>query len=225
MTVQRDGLGREAAEAPAEDPADKVTAGGAGAVVGESPDGRPVFVDASGRRGRKIRRLGWLAGVVCACYAVMLVVTVLGGNSSAPWLLIPGPSDDGKKAADTVRVPPGADASKGAAAAPGSRTFGATGVPGVTGTPGATVTGTAGASPAVSGSAAPHATAVVKPGPSVAGSPGVVGPLPGDSPSSPPSPAASPSAPSSPEASPSGTVSAPPADTPSPAAARRTHRR
>jgi hypothetical protein len=186
----------------------------------ESPDGRPVFVDASGRRGRKIRRLGWLAGIVCACYAVMLIVTVLGGNSSAPWLLIPGPADDGKKAADTVRVSPGT-ASRGAVAA-SNRTFGTTGAPGTTAKPGARPSGTAKASPAASGKAAPHATAAVKPGPTVAGSPGVAGPVPGVSPSA-SAPAGSPSASGSSEPLPSGSVSAPPADPSSPAAARRTH--
>lgn len=180
VTVQRDGLGRELAESSVEETLESV--------VGESPDAGPVFVDASGRRGRKIRRLGWLAGIVCACYAVMLVATVLGGNSSAPWLLIPGPSDDGKKAADTVRIPPNADASQGAVAAPGqtSGTYGAASTPGA-----ATPTGTAAASPAASGKAGAGATAPAKPGqqPTAKGSPDVAGPLPGDPSPRPPRPA------------------------------------
>jgi len=55
----------------------------------ESPDG-PVFVDESGQRGKKFRRAGWVLTAVCACYAVTLVVLLVGGSSSAPWLQIPG---------------------------------------------------------------------------------------------------------------------------------------
>ncbi|NYV75214.1 hypothetical protein [Streptomyces sp. UH6] len=53
-----------------------------------SQDG-PVFVDSSGRRSRRFRRLGALIGLVCAVYAVAIVVTLLSGNSSAPWLPVP----------------------------------------------------------------------------------------------------------------------------------------
>lgn len=82
---------------------------GAGGSAG--PDGgdvppvtdSPVFVDASGRRGRKYRRIGWVLAFACASYAVLLVFTVVGGSSTAPWLLIPGPAT-GKKA-DTARTP------------------------------------------------------------------------------------------------------------------------
>lgn len=49
----------------------------------------PVFVDSSGRRSRRFRRLGALIGLVCAVYAVAIVVTLLSGNSSAPWLPVP----------------------------------------------------------------------------------------------------------------------------------------
>ncbi|MEB3960301.1 hypothetical protein OKJ48_08560 [Streptomyces kunmingensis] len=49
----------------------------------------PVFVDDSGRRGRTFRRAGVLVGVACAVYAVVIVITMLSGNSSAPWLPMP----------------------------------------------------------------------------------------------------------------------------------------
>ncbi|MFJ4867433.1 hypothetical protein [Streptomyces sp. NPDC088757] len=49
----------------------------------------PVFVDASGRRSRRFRRLGTLLGVACAVYSVVIVATVLTGNSSAPWIPVP----------------------------------------------------------------------------------------------------------------------------------------
>ncbi|MFG3347036.1 hypothetical protein ACGF1Z_18445 [Streptomyces sp. NPDC048018] len=52
------------------------------------PNG-PVFVDESGRRSRRYRRIGTLVGIACAVYAVVIVVTLLTGNSSAPWVPVP----------------------------------------------------------------------------------------------------------------------------------------
>ncbi len=82
-TIQLDGLGRQLAELPGE-PA--------------PPDGSdgPVFVDESGRRSKTYRRLGWILATVCAGYAVALVLAVLGGNSSAPWLPLSGPREEAK---------------------------------------------------------------------------------------------------------------------------------
>ncbi|MEU4179909.1 hypothetical protein [Streptomyces sp. NPDC026589] len=81
-TIQLDGLGRQLAELPGE-PA--------------PPDGAdgPVFVDESGRRGKTLRRLGWVLASVCVAYAVTLVLALLGGSSSAPWLPL---SETGQKA-------------------------------------------------------------------------------------------------------------------------------
>jgi hypothetical protein len=62
-------------------------AGGPGIAPGGS-DG-PVFVDESGRRSRTFRRIGILVGLACAVYAVVIVATMLSGNSSAPWLPVP----------------------------------------------------------------------------------------------------------------------------------------
>jgi hypothetical protein len=53
-----------------------------------------VFVDSSGQRNRKLRRLGWILGSACACYAAVLVFSLVGGDVDAPWLLIPGQDDD-----------------------------------------------------------------------------------------------------------------------------------
>ncbi|MDT0435796.1 MULTISPECIES: hypothetical protein [Streptomyces] len=55
---------------------------------------RPVFVDESGRRSRRFRRLGMAVGLVCAVYAVVIVVTLMSGSSDAPWLPVPGQRDD-----------------------------------------------------------------------------------------------------------------------------------
>ncbi|MER5963248.1 hypothetical protein [Streptomyces sp. NPDC002057] len=53
-----------------------------------APQG-PVFVDESGRRGRRFRHLGTVVGVACAAYAVVIVATLLTGNSAAPWVPLP----------------------------------------------------------------------------------------------------------------------------------------
>ncbi|AWK08929.1 hypothetical protein DDQ41_08325 [Streptomyces spongiicola] len=63
-----------------------------------------MFVDESGRRSRKFRRIGWVLALACAGYAVTLVVALIGGNSNAPSLLIPGQTDD---KADTAEETPG----------------------------------------------------------------------------------------------------------------------
>ncbi|MGN9817682.1 hypothetical protein ACTMUQ_20365 [Streptomyces sp. SD11] len=52
--------------------------------------GAPVFVDPSGRRASRMRRMGWLVAAGCVCSAATLGVAVAGGNSTAPWLQIPG---------------------------------------------------------------------------------------------------------------------------------------
>ncbi|MBD2818188.1 hypothetical protein ID867_10915 [Streptomyces parvulus] len=71
----------------------------------EGSDG-PVFVDASGRRSRLYRRLGIAVGVACAVYAVVIVSTLLSGNSNAPWLPVDG-QQEGKPAGqvDTTPLP------------------------------------------------------------------------------------------------------------------------
>ncbi|WP_435970289.1 hypothetical protein [Streptomyces sp. Qhu_M48] len=53
-----------------------------------APNG-PVFVDESGRRGRRFRHLGTFVGVACAAYAGVIVATLLTGNSAAPWVPLP----------------------------------------------------------------------------------------------------------------------------------------
>ncbi|MFE8944301.1 hypothetical protein [Streptomyces sp. NPDC007856] len=49
----------------------------------------PVFVDASGRRSRRFRRLGIAVGLACAAYPVVTLATLLSDNSGAPWLSVP----------------------------------------------------------------------------------------------------------------------------------------
>lgn len=91
VTVQLDGLGRQLSELPVEPGSP------------EHSDG-PVFVDESGRRSKTYRRLGWILATICAIYAVTLVVAVVGGNSTAPWLPISGHEDE-KPAVDVKPAP------------------------------------------------------------------------------------------------------------------------
>ncbi|WP_176986170.1 hypothetical protein [Streptomyces sp. 2231.1] len=64
----------------------------AGAARGADADG-PVFVDESGRRSRRFRRIGMLVAVACAVYAVVIVATLMSGSSDAPWLPVPGQNE------------------------------------------------------------------------------------------------------------------------------------
>ncbi|MFD0414857.1 translation initiation factor IF-2 [Streptomyces sp. NPDC127108] len=54
----------------------------------------PVFVDETGRRSRRYRRIGAVVGLLCAGYAVVMAGTLVSGNSSAPWLPVPDPKDE-----------------------------------------------------------------------------------------------------------------------------------
>lgn len=100
VTVELDGLGRQLSELPGRT---TEATGIPAARAADSSDG-PVFVDASGRRSKKLRRLGWVLAIASACYAVALVAALIGGSSSAPWLQIPGVSD--KRDAQKVEIQP-----------------------------------------------------------------------------------------------------------------------
>jgi hypothetical protein len=116
VTIELDGLGRQLSELPA----------GIGPVLESGPDGefvqegsdKPVFVDASGRRGKKFRRAGWIVAIACACYAVTLVAALIGGSSNAPWLNLPLPGRADNKP-KTVEVLPGPSNSASVGVAPG----------------------------------------------------------------------------------------------------------
>ncbi|MFA3872132.1 hypothetical protein ABS735_00265 [Streptomyces sp. MMCC 100] len=149
---------------------------------GPEPSDGPVFVDASGRRSRLYRRLGILVGIACAIYAVVIVSTLLSGNSDAPWMPVPGqeegapagqvdttplPSQSAQPSGTGAAVPqtsPSADA--GAATAPGAEAP----APGTSGTTGGTAVqpGTsAGPQPSASGTGRdPGGSGATGPGPS-----------------------------------------------------------
>lgn len=105
VTIQLDGLGRQLSELLPEPG------------VPEGSDG-PVFVDESGRRGKTLRRLGWVLAAICVGYAVTLVVALLGGNSSAPSLPLSGQEEH--RTANEVQTPAPPGASPGSQASPGT---------------------------------------------------------------------------------------------------------
>lgn len=159
VTVQLDGAGRLLGDlhGVGHDPA-APAAGGAKEV--------PVFVDDSGRRGRRLRRVGVLVGIACAVYAVAIVITVLSGSSSAPWL--PLPSDGGNGPASNVDTQPEqpVEATTPAMSPVGTPSPGASGtVSGVLGEPGASgsPSGGSGADDAVPGAGSGTTTSPGKP--------------------------------------------------------------
>lgn len=71
----------------------------------------PVFVDSSGRRARRVRRVGWIVGAACGVYTVGLVLSLTGATPIAPRTLLPLPGvpssapGDGEAEAGTVELP------------------------------------------------------------------------------------------------------------------------
>lgn len=119
----------------------------------------PVFVDASGRRQRRVRRLGLLLALPAVAYVALLVSAVLGGpGASSPYLPLPESAErhPGGPASGTPR--PGEGGTRrpvpAPAAAPEGRPDQASRTPG-----------------SVPGPTAPARTAT-GPGPSVSSAPG-----------------------------------------------------
>ncbi|MGW0855155.1 hypothetical protein [Streptomyces sp. NPDC002690] len=137
MTIQLDGLGRQLSELKTEPG------------TPEASDG-PVFVDESGRRSKNFRRAGWLVALGCAVFAAVLVLSLLGGSSAAPWLPLTSQEqkkNDEDKGVDT----PAADPSGSAGVVDVTDPDAATGA-----TPGAGATGAA--SPGATGSSVSAST-------------------------------------------------------------------
>ncbi|MEW2399568.1 hypothetical protein [Streptomyces sp. NPDC046862] len=156
VTVQLDGVGREledwlvqqAKEAPAP----------------QESDG-PVFVDESGRRRSRLRRIGIVVGLACAVYAVVIGATLLSGNSNAPWL--PGLGQQDEEPASEVEAPPlPADSAGPSGTASVSPSAGTSPTAGTTTAP---VTGTSpsgeASAPAAPGSPKPSVSDEPDPGP------------------------------------------------------------
>jgi hypothetical protein len=59
-----------------------------------APTAGPVFVDATGRRRRRVHRMGLILAAVAAGYLTLVVSTALGGPTvDAPFLPLPAPPD------------------------------------------------------------------------------------------------------------------------------------
>ncbi|GAA3878230.1 hypothetical protein GCM10023084_33920 [Streptomyces lacrimifluminis] len=154
VTVQLDGVGRQVDELLVRQAKEGQDADGVG-------DG-PVFVDETGRRSRRYRRIGMVVGISCAVYAVVIVATLLSGNSNAPWLPVPGQKDE-QPAGQVETSPLPTDS-----APPSEAAAGVSPAPDAPVSTSATPSRKAGASPAPSVSAAPKpsASASSKPAPS-----------------------------------------------------------
>ncbi|MEU0431078.1 hypothetical protein ABZ153_05430 [Streptomyces sp. NPDC006290] len=162
VTIQLDGAGRELDDWLVQQAKDAPT-------TPEASDG-PVFVDESGRRSRRFRRLGMLVAVACAVYAVVIVATLLSGNSNAPWLPVPGQEEDQPVGqVDTSPLPSQSvnPSGTGSARLPGAV---ATTGDGTTTSPGSAVTPSASAdatAPGASSDPKPTTSATKKPKPGV----------------------------------------------------------
>ncbi len=96
----------------------------AGAVTGEPEGPDPVFVDASGRRARLLRRAGYGAAGLAAGYLSVLALSLMGATPFAPEALLPPLPGESSPTAPLRQDAEGDDRSPeeeaGAAVGPGS---------------------------------------------------------------------------------------------------------
>lgn len=129
--------------------------------LSEAVEPSPVFVDQSGRRGRRLRGLGWAFGVAFVGVTLAMVSGLLGTQSDAPKFVVPAGADTlppGQYVDAPQPAPPGkADRSTGAprTAAPPAT---GTGTPTDPATADPTDTATASATPTTSPTAGGHRT-------------------------------------------------------------------
>ncbi|MFI1353434.1 hypothetical protein ACH4TV_07605 [Streptomyces sp. NPDC020898] len=199
VTVQLDGVGRQLEEFLVRQAKE-----GADASAGDGP----VFVDETGRRSRRYRRIGIAVGMVCGVYAVVIVATLLSGNSNAPWLPVPGQQDEQPASqVDTSPLPAQSVQPSDSAGVGFTPTPGATVSAGVTPSQGASgVPAPVASVPVPSASTSPQRPSASAPQPNPATSPTAADPDP------------SPTVTTSPEPSPSTSVEPSPDPSDSPAA-------
>ncbi|WP_329268328.1 hypothetical protein [Streptomyces sp. NBC_01451] len=65
----------------------------------------PVFVDSSGRRGRRIRRVVYAAGALCAGYTAVLALSFMGATPFAPRTVLPVPGVPSEKPGSVGETP------------------------------------------------------------------------------------------------------------------------
>lgn len=105
----------------------------------------PVFVDATGRRRRRLRRLGYAAAALCGGYSIMIGISLAGGPVN-PQTLLPnvGGGGDTKVVPSPKHRPPSDD---GPAALPHPRPSGPVQAPVVAPVPRASGSAPSGAAP------------------------------------------------------------------------------
>lgn len=85
----------------------------------EPPEPSPVFVDSSGRRQRRVRRLGWLLVVPAAAYVVLVLSSLFGGPTlRSPFLPAPRVADAAPSKAPAAEPGPSASAAPRRTAGP-----------------------------------------------------------------------------------------------------------
>ncbi|HEY8701964.1 MAG TPA: hypothetical protein VIM08_13570 [Arthrobacter sp.] len=130
-----------------------------------SPRG-PVFVDASGRRLRRVKVIGLGALGLVAGYVVLLLVSFIGGsNIAAPYLPLPVPAAAPARDLPSGPAPEGGvhPTSEEQAAGPAPAAFGAT-VTGPSAAPAAPPATAAGVQPAAPAAASTPTTEPTNPG-------------------------------------------------------------
>lgn len=91
--------------------------------AGEAAEPRPVFVDSSGRRQRRVRRLGWLLVVPAAAYVVLILSSLFGGPTlRSPFLPAPRGADAAPSKAPAAEPSPSASTAPRRTAAPAGAT-------------------------------------------------------------------------------------------------------
>src|SRR5690606_18128609 len=105
----------------------------------------PVFVDATGRRRRRLRRLGYAAAALCGGYSLMIGISLAGGphNPETPLRSVGGGDDADDVPSPKHRPPP----DDGPAALPRPRPSGPVQAPVVAPVPRASVSPPSGAAP------------------------------------------------------------------------------
>ncbi|MFD7257885.1 hypothetical protein [Streptomyces sp. NPDC059874] len=85
----------------------------------EAAEPSPVFVDASGRRQRRVRRLGWLLVVPAAAYVVLVLSSLVGGPTlRSPFLPAPRGADAAPSKSPAAESGPSASAAPRRTSAP-----------------------------------------------------------------------------------------------------------
>ncbi|MFD7558240.1 hypothetical protein ACFV9E_27310 [Streptomyces sp. NPDC059835] len=85
----------------------------------EPAEANPVFVDSSGRRQRRVRRLGWLLVVPAVAYVVLVLSSLFGGPAlRSPFLPAPRGVDAAPSKAPAAEPQPSASAAPRRSATP-----------------------------------------------------------------------------------------------------------